>query len=507
MIIRETSFANCRPYAKYLVCAIVALMPFISWGGRAVRAETSTCAEQCTGQSSACWELKNGNKAIYQRCVAQCVKECEAQTPPVVLNPKFLVLGLLYAPPGCTSSANFQCVGSSIADYAEGSSLGTKVSVKDSFKEGIKIGGELDLKIVKFGADVGFDATWSGSSSVAVTKSTSLEITISGNGDGIDHGQDMFLLMLNPTVTLTNKNDNLYWYPGVSDQSAKLIEVFASELRMPRTMRPGVAEVLRKLGFTPEDYACILTLSPFGGYSMGGPRGIEPVYCPGHGPVASAGPSSGLSLDPSRFFPTLWNLPYEPPRQPNPCSTTAKSVLKNEFVGERSSTYEQDLTVDYTVGGGGTFGAGQADKWGLNDTSTFTWTDSSTDSSTTDSTQSASVTITCPSTSYNDPRVNVQVYWDSMFATFLFVLVDPSTMSIVQQGRVQNGSGKPLAGQQVDLTYGGKTYHTLTAPNGSYRFLGPARQPPTSGTGLITVRDVKETVQLGSQTPSVIRVR
>ena len=47
------------------------------------------------------------------------------------------------------------------------------------------------------------------SESFAVTKSASLDVKIAGNEDGIDHGQDIFILALNPTVTLREQNANI----------------------------------------------------------------------------------------------------------------------------------------------------------------------------------------------------------------------------------------------------------------------------------------------------------
>ena len=471
-------------------------------------AQDSDCERKCTARTpdSPCYELIKGNPKIYQRCVASCKNECQPPPtpPPVVLQPKFMVLGLVYAPPGCTSSASMQCNGSSSVDYAGGSSLGSKFAVDDSFKAGMKITTDALGGAGSAGVSAGFSVTQSDSSSYAVTKSASLELKSSGNADGIDHGQDMFILLLNPTVTLSREGANLYWHPGYAGPSMARYEVYVSELRNPSTMRPLIAAEFKKLGFTTQDYQTILCLDPFGGSVIAGGRiGIRPIGC-GRPAATTGAPSS--ALDPRRFRPTSWSIPYEPPLQsPNCnngiCNCPAITItLKNDFVDEESTGAEGEYTVGLTTS------IGIPKVWDLKTQWNFTWTSSSTTTSTTDSSQSASATIACPSVNYNGPTL-MQVYWDALYGSFLFVPYDLSTAAMVQQGRVTDASGKPLAGQKVDLTYGGKTYHTLTGRNGTYRFLTPRGRPVRSQTARLVVRNVSQAVTLGSPQATIIRVK
>jgi hypothetical protein len=186
------------------------------------------------------------------------------------------------------------------------------------------------------------------------------------------------------------------------------------------------------------------------------------VLTTGASGATSPGKNEGVILNPVRFRSTTWNLPYEPSFETAPCSTDAKSTLKNEFANETSKTYARDYAVGFTVGltggsgksgnnsggsggsdgaSGGSdgnsnrSGASDAGKDSLKDDTTLTWTNSTTNSSSTDSTQSAAVTIACPSVSYTDPKIDVAVYWDSLYGTFLFDLVDPATTSTVHPER------------------------------------------------------------------------
>jgi hypothetical protein len=156
--------------------------------------------------------------------------------------------------------------------------------------------------------------------------------------------------------------------------------------------------------------------------------------------------------------------------------------------------------MDYSVGISSGFGS-----W-LKASETFTWSTSNTNESSTDSSQSASATLVCPSTQY-DGGTNVQVLWDSLFGTFLFVPYKTSTASMIHQGVVKNAAGKPIAWQRVDLSFGGKIYHTLTGPNGTYRFFGTRPHGAARQNATITVGNIRKHLRLGLTAPAVFRVQ
>ena len=50
------------------------------------------------------------------------------------IYPKYYVLGLVYSPPGCTSTSTQSCTTPSTVDYLAGSTMGTKVSMEHAFE-------------------------------------------------------------------------------------------------------------------------------------------------------------------------------------------------------------------------------------------------------------------------------------------------------------------------------------------------------------------------------------
>jgi len=478
-------------------------MALLLLGSGSLCAQVSTCVKNCSSGTSDCAEIRKENPKLYGQCLSQCEAKCRADNtpPPVTLHPKYMVLGIVYAPPGCTSTAAMACNGSSFVDYAGGSSLGTKVAIKDSFKVGFSATVDSMQQLASVGGSAGFTGTQSDSYSAAITKTGSLDLKAPGNGDGIDHGQDQVILMLNPTVTLSQQNGNMYWHPGYDGAAMIRYEVYVSELRNPASMRPSVASVLKARGLTTDDYQTILKLSPFGGCVSGGRFGGI-VTCVGG--ISDGSPSP--ALDSRRFRLTSWSLPYEPPLQsPNCnngiCNCPATTItLKNEFVDESSQESDNEYTVSFNTS------VGVPLVWDFKTTTTLTWTDSATNTSTKDSTQTATATIACPSINYTGPTL-VQVYWDSTYGTFLFVPYDLSTSTMLQHGTVTDAAGKPVAGQQVDLTYGGKTFHTLTGRDGTYRFAAARGQSVTAQSAKIAVRNVAQTVTLRSAEVTRIQLK
>jgi len=418
--------------------------------------------------------------------------------PPVTFKPKFVVGGLVYAPPGCTSSSpGSACSQPGAVDYSGASSLGTKVTIADSFKNGVKVTANFGSETGGGGGSFAWSRTTSDTQSANLTKSGSLEIKVLGNQDGLNHDQDMFILLLNPTVTLSSDGSkNIYWQPSYSGDAAARYEVYVSELRNPATMRPAVAAVLKAHGFTDADYKTIRCLDQFAGPGISGPGGVRPDYC-----EVSAVTDPPPGLDPNRFQPTTWILPYEPPLHASDLCPIITVSLKNEYAGEyAASTQDQyDVTADMSVG--------VKDVWGVKIEGQMTWTSGETDSNSTGSTQSASLTLVCPSVGYTGPTL-FQVYWDVLYGTFLLIPYDSSSMEIIQHGTVTDAAGKPVKAEPINFEFGGRTYHTFTTAQGTYSFIALKQLlNPNLRNGNIVVRDKKLEVGVGSQTGSEIRLR
>ena len=422
-----------------------------------------------------------------------------APTPtPTVVRPKFIVAAIVYAPPGCVSTTpNSPCSQPGLVDYTSGSSMGSKVTIADSFKEGFKITATVGNDITGSSqVSFGWTGTTGDTKSSSLTKSASLEIKVPGNGDGINHDQDLFELLLNPTLKVSTDGTNIFWQPGYSGEAVARYEVYASELRNPATMRPAVAQVLAKAGLTAADFKTIRCLDPFVGPGSTGPGGVRADFCQ---LVATTGGASP-GLDPNRFRPTTWILPYEPPLHPTDLCPSITATLKNEYADEKAGSTQDEYSV------GASADSGKLLPLGLKAENSITWTSGETDTTTKGSTQSASMTLVCPSAGYTGPTL-FQVYLDAVYGTFLFVPYDPSTMAIMHSGVVLDPRGKPFAGVPVALEYNGHTFHTFTTSTGRYRFVSSKRTiNPAVQKGTITVRQVTQQVTLGTANPITVRL-
>ena len=119
----------------------------------------------------------NGRQGV-EECdpTTHMMTPCQVQLPSCpsptgALFPKYYVLGLVYSPPGCTSTSSLKCTSAaSSVDYQSGSSMGTKVATSSSFSEGVSVAVDASFgvdNVGKFGASVsgGYSNTSSDSSS------------------------------------------------------------------------------------------------------------------------------------------------------------------------------------------------------------------------------------------------------------------------------------------------------------------------------------------------------
>jgi hypothetical protein len=424
-----------------------------------------------------CSEFTNEEKLLRAECIRNCRKECTKVPPVTVLRPRYLVMSILYAPPGCTSTETARCAATSSVEYGQSSSNGTKVSTSSAFKIGMSVTYDAKLPIGPFEASTGFEVSQSDSTSTTLSKSKTFGLEVSGNKDGVNHGQDRFVLLLNPAIAVRQQGNKVSWNVGHTGSSALLFEVFASELKDPSTMRPPVASQLQALGFTNADFQAILKADPF---------------------------AAGEPIDPNRYVPTTWTFPYEPALASTDCNggvcscVSFTQALKNDFAIERakSSSFEFSISMSATVG--------LSQLTSLKHTTTFGTTNSSSTANTTGSSQSASATVVCPSTTYDGP-VFMEVLWDTIYGSFVFVPLELSAKAAFHQGKVVDPSGRPSRGQRVDLEIGGRTFHTFTDRNGGYRFVGEKKAfASTLTTGMLTVNGKKQQVRLFSSEPTVI---
>lgn len=385
--------------------------------------------------------------------------------------PKYQIYALVYAVPGCTSTSNAKCQLTGQVQYGQGSSNGTQVSTSSSFKAGVSVTATEGTEATGSASETaGFSATTSSSQSQTITKSKNNVLTISGNGDGVDHGQDYFVILTNPEINLQTRGPTaIGWTMGYKGPIPHFVNLTVQDLSAPEKMNPGKLSELQSLGFTSSDYAEILSQDPL---------------------------AKSANLDPQRYSPVAWSFPYNPPNQASDCNggvctcPNSTFALSNTVQDQAINTVSTEVDVSFTVGGP------LAPAFTLKTTDSFAWTNSSSTANTESGTQSASASIACPSPAYTGPQ-EMDVYWDSIYGSFVFVSYQPSQEELVQTGQVTDSAGERVAGAPVTLNYAGKVYRTFTGRDGTYKFLRPVGKVaalPT--TAEVTVGGVSATVPL-----------
>jgi len=484
-----------------------------------VSAQRNTEKQACAGETcpAFCGQLTVPKTSLGQ-CVAQCKASCQPQPPPppppVTITPKFLVMAVAYAPPGCTSGPSgspLQCGtqnGSSFVDYSSSSANGTKITTKDSFQLGLTISYDGSfLSGLHGGGSYGFQETDSDTTAVTVTKTQTNDWKVLGNGDGVDHSQDQFFLLLHPKVIFEKRGSEILW--SVTDGGAPYT-VYASELRNPSSARASTTQVLQEDGLTTADFQSILDTDPFGGKVQTSRNGIastaeanvgnQTLEQPGFGP-----PAPGAGLDPNRFWYTGLSFPYEPALASAQCNggvcncDAYSGSLTNDNLSDTTHSEEGQTTVDLEGG------MKVPEVYELKIDTKMVWTSSSTTDNITEDKQTAAATVTCPSTKYTGP-FGIQVWWDSRYGSFVLIPYDPGAVALIHRGKVTNATGVPVRGQLVSMVYGGKTQRTYTARDGTYGFPAWSGAPKFTGKAQVETGNSNQTVDLGVTTPILMKV-
>jgi hypothetical protein len=205
---------------------------------------------------------------------------------PGFINPKYLILGVTYAPPGSQSTVKYD------TSTLVGSSTSISDSIASAFAQSFSIGVDIGTGIAASGAESTVTATVSSSyteekdssTSISVSKTSMNEDLVRGPSSslGVDHDYDVIWLWLNPTLNFAagpGPND-LQWtgygydptdvneidkYPVIvgwlngripmpADVSTVLARSWASTQTWPAGQGPGL---------DPADFAAILAADPF----------------------------------------------------------------------------------------------------------------------------------------------------------------------------------------------------------------------------------------------------
>jgi hypothetical protein len=435
-------------------------------------------------------------------CQTGWCNDCQIPTAAGSLQPSYVVIGLVYSPPGCTG-----CTASTV-DYQDAGTVGTTLSTEKSFNQDYTL--SVGASVLGTDREVSGDYSTTGTSSTSQTISQTQQndIKATGNQDGINHDQDTFIILLNPSISVYSGENfhppsssgacvpAIQWRTGIDGPSAQPYTLTVQDLKSLASLTalyPNVGAVMQLHGITQTDFDTIRSLDPFA-----------------NGPAP---------IDSGRYVRTTHTFAYRPPDTSQTCNSQgctcmvmSSAKIDNELAAS-TTTNKTSYSVGLKESNGFNIQMLNATE---NATQKFTWTTTASEVNTTSSTKSATVTIPCPSLNWKAPEdyTQIDVYWDTWYGSFMFsptVVAEAAAGSntfIV--GHAQDKSGQPLRQEPVDVAAYGTTYHTITDSHGEYRVYGIAvkrtQQTQKMREAIVRVRSKSYKVALGSLQPSTITI-
>jgi hypothetical protein len=386
---------------------------------------------------------------------------CAVITVPGYVNPKYIVTGVIYAPPGHSSSVDY------LNSNLVSSTVTTKTTYASQYKEGTAVtiskslfgwkNGSIDSSS-KASSSYTQSTTTTDSTAITVQKTTSTDLLVPGPACdycGVDHDYDLIAVWLNPVklYTLTNGGvvqPNGYGFSTFDQPGVDVYYVYAGELNGDIPMRTS-------------------TTTAFARVWAGSNNGFQ--YASGDGPALSAqDEQSILKLDPyfNCTYKSAINDAVDCPEPPDSTrytqSTNASFPYQQPIPGGQpiQKTYGWSYTntdtqgTDVSVSNSQTYGleqsfGGKLFGYGYQVTHTQEWTNTYTyetsNQFTSSNTSTATASITGPicndvggacSPQYPPPNAynpftctalslatsfgqgdNMYIYQDNLFGTFL----------------------------------------------------------------------------------------
>lgn len=343
------------------------------------------------------------------------------------IGPKYVVLAVVYAPPGSRSSV----------DYGASTMMGTSTSIGSSFSNSnnltVSVGGGTSIfglgETVTGTSSTTFTEESDSSKSIDISKTTSNDTIVAGPASdavGVDHDFDTVYIWLNPVVNLTFKVDGTFEQTGFNYDMTDpcfcmdVIPLQVIQLKNPalitdqntlhylaRTWAPNLADGSGP-GLTNADLLSIAAADPWGS---------NPSYT--ITPVVE--PDGSICTTDGRFCQAdSEDIPYAPPGpggQPatNKGVSTYSKTTTNGTGG--TDTRQQGFSIDFNAKSG--FITDLSLDIKVSDT--LTWTNKWSASNTQKAGQSASWSVTGPagSANYQGPTL-FNVYQDNVYGTFMF---------------------------------------------------------------------------------------
>jgi hypothetical protein len=396
----------------------------------------------------------DGKKGI-SGCAGGFIIPCTPIPPEpkhVILYPSYIVVDVIYAPPGGSGS---------MVSYQAGGNTQFTSSLSHSFKEGNTVSATFmgDEVAPGSGATYDWNRTKTDSHSLDVRKSWTSTRTVFGpGGDGINHDYDEIWLWLCPAVDVTVTSvSSADWtlssapslpnpcFPKVPAGVNVVAPFFAGKFTGSIPLDADEIKMFNDAGVSPNDFPEILR----------------------HDPLASVS-----APDPARYIPLNYTCPYKPAPgtkdKPNQCIHNVMNSTTNTM-GSQVTTIK---TI--TASAGPQISLGVL-KLQLKDQLTLTWTNSTSESNAIGTTQMATLTIGGPAPGYAGPEL-FQVYQDVIYGNYTFIPLEFFQLRLSFKGILRASNGTPLASSEVTVA-NGIGYHTFSDPNGEYRFFGDIKGP------------------------------
>lgn len=336
------------------------------------------------------------------------------------ITPKYVVIGVIYAPPGAKSTV----------DYGNSTLLGTSTSLTNSFTSSTAVSVSESASVNSiFGltpsggitntAATSFTQEADTSSSLSINKMSSSDIIVPGpvsSAVGLDHDFDIVLIWLNPVANFTigPASTTVQWTGYSYDARDPAIGLDIVPLELAQLKNPALItdpNTLQSLartwagsgqGLTNADLLNIAARDPFS----------NPSY-------TVTVPAGSTCTTDNRFCTTTnQDIAYQPPA---PGGQPITQKYSSQY--QTTTTQGQSATDTYEVSFSAEAHSGFLMFFTIDikNSQTFTWTNKWSATRTNTTAQTASLSITGPATTdnYTGPTA-FNVFQDNVYGTFMF---------------------------------------------------------------------------------------
>ncbi len=331
------------------------------------------------------------------------------------VNPKYVVLSVVYTPPGKLSTV----------DYGSSTVLGSTTSMQQSFKPGTSV--DVTVGSKKIGAN--FTEAFDSLASIDIKKSNTFDLQIPGlanSNDGVDHDFDVILLWINPAVNLTITGSgtaqipSLAFDPSDPANEVDVVPVYVTWLKHPETMPDGVKNALARTwaaplsdgsspGLIAADFTDILKADPF----------TDPNY------VLTLTPGTNTTADNRFDLQGGGTFAFEPPPSGGQPITQTFS-LEYQATSTQGQSAKDEHTTSFSRSATANKPTDKIDQFlalSLSATNSWTWSNKVSSQTSTMTGQTASLSLTGPCVGYTGPT-DVQIFQDNVYGTFMFSFVN-----------------------------------------------------------------------------------